>query len=43
MNKKELIRTISQEIGYKVPQEKIALILAKVVERGNVRSIPGNL
>ena len=43
MNKKELIRTISQEIGYMVPQEKIALILVKVVERGNVRSIPGNL
>ena len=41
MNKKELIRTISQEIGYMVPQEKIALILDK--ERGNVRSIPGNL
>lgn len=32
MNKKELIRTISQEIGYMVPQNKITLILDKAVE-----------
>ena len=32
MNKKDLIRTISQELDTPVPQDKIALILDKSVE-----------
>ena len=32
MNKEELIRTVSQETGRILPQEKIALVLNKAVE-----------